>query len=287
VTGVQTCALPIYAMPAVASVATGNGSRRSRWLQRSVLIPAASAVTVLTAAVVVTAATLGGPGTSGALVSAGPTTSASTIATAADSAAPTAGTSSPAASTSAARTRGPSHGVAAAETPTTQAPPNGTSTTQAPSSVVKVKAAPPGAASTTPGPTVTPPGPKVISGTYTLTRQVVTCTFSSCGTTPLVLTLTCAASGSCTAYWSYWGTHAATFDGTTVDVSFTATGSINCKGTALPTAVDLNFSVLSWTAGQGGAVRTPTRMQGTYTESAPASTLGCQAAGTQQAVSYG
>ena len=48
-------------------------------------------------------------------------------------------------------------------------------------------------------------------------------------------------------------------------LSFTATGSINCKGTALPTAVTLDINVLSWTAGRGGAVRTPTRMQGTYT----------------------
>lgn len=86
---------------------------------------------------------------------------------------------------------------------------------------------------------------------------------------------------------SYWGSHAATFDGTTIDISFTDTGSINCKGTALPTAVTLDINVLSWTAGQGGAKRTPTRMQGTYTESAPASDAGCKAAGTQQRVSYG
>jgi hypothetical protein len=138
-----------------------------------------------------------------------------------------------------------------------------------------------------PTPTATPPGPKSISGTYTFTRQVITCTFSSCGTTPLVITFTCPAAGSCVAYWAYWGSHAATFDGTTIDISFTGTGSINCKDTALPTAVTLDIKVLSWTAGQGGAVRTPTRMQGTYTESAPASDLGCNAAGTQQTVSYG
>lgn len=135
--------------------------------------------------------------------------------------------------------------------------------------------------------TAAPPGPKTVSGTYTLTRQVITCTFISCGTNPIVVTFACPSAGSCTAYWSYWGTHAATFDGSTVDVSFTATGSINCKGTALPTAVTLDINVLSWTAGQGGAVRTPTQMQGTYTESAPASDLGCPAAGTQQTVSYG
>ena len=132
-----------------------------------------------------------------------------------------------------------------------------------------------------------PPGPKSVSGTYTFTRQVITCTFSSCGTTPIVVTFTCQSAGSCVAYWAYWGSHAATFNGTTIDISFTATGSINCKGTALPTAVTLDINVLSWTAGQGGTVRTPTRMQGTYTESAPASDLGCKAAGTQQTVSYG
>ena len=160
-------------------------------------------------------------------------------------------------------TRSPSHQV---EAPTTQA------LAQNPAS---------------PTPTATPPGPKSISGTYTFTRQVITCTFSSCGTTPIVVTLSCPSAGSCTAYWAYWGTHAATFDGSTIDVSFTGTGSINCKGTALPTAVTLDINVLSWTAGRGGAVRTPTRMQGTYTESAPASDLGCKAAGTQQTVSYG
>ena len=54
-----------------------------------------------------------------------------------------------------------------------------------------------------------------------------------------------------------------------------------------PTAVTLDINVLSWTAGQGGSVRTPTRMQGTYTESSPASDLDCKATGSQQTVSYG
>jgi Protein kinase domain len=284
-------AAPTQSVPGAAAAAApargGSGPHRSPWLRRGPLVPAVSAVAVLTAAAVVTAATLGGPGGSGARTSAGPTTSASTIATAADSAAPTAGTSGPAASTSAAPTRGPSHGVAAAETPTTQAPPGGTSTTPAPSSVVQVKAAPPGPASTTPGPTVTPPGPKVISGTYTFTRQVVTCTFSSCTSAPFVLTLACPAPASCAASWSPWGSHPATYDGTTIGVSFTATGSVNCKGTALPTALTLNVTVVSWTAGQGGAVRTPARMQGTITASAPASSLGCPAAGDVETITYG
>ena len=168
--------------------------------------------------------------------------------------------------TSSSPKRSPSHPAATGEPPTTQAP------TQGPVSRA---------------PSATPPGPKSISGTYTFTRQVITCTFISCGTNPIVVTFTCPAAGSCTAYWSYWGSHAATFDGTTIDMSFTDTGSINCKGTALPTAVTLDINVLSWTAGQGGAKRTPTRMQGTYTESAPASDAGCKAAGTQQSVSYG
>lgn len=178
--------------------------------------------------------------------------------------APVAVTSSPQQSNS--HTRSPSHPAATEEPPTTQAP------TQGPVSLE---------------PAATAPGPKNISGTYTFTRQVITCTFISCGTNPIVVTFTCPAAGSCMAYWSYWGSHAATFDGTTIDISFTDTGSINCKGTALPTAVTLDINVLSWTAGQGGAKRTPTRMQGTYTESAPASDAGCKAAGTQQRVSYG
>lgn len=163
-------------------------------------------------------------------------------------------------------TSSPSHQAASPDPPTTHAPAQGH-------------------ASPTPAPA--PPGPKSISGTYTFTRQVITCTYSTCGTTPLALTLTCPAAGTCVAYWAYWGSHSATFDGTTIDISFTGTGSINCKGTALPTAVTLDINVLSWTAGQGGAPRTPTQMQGTYTESSPASDLGCPAAGTQQTVSYG
>jgi hypothetical protein len=174
--------------------------------------------------------------------------------------------SSPSPQQSDSLTRSPSHQAATEEAPVTQASAQGS-------------------ASLTP--TATPPGPKSISGTYTFTRQLITCTFSSCGTNPIVLTFNCAAAGSCMAYWSYWGSHAATFDGNTIDISFTDTGSINCKGTALPTAVTLNINVLSWSAGKGGATRTPTRMQGTYTESAPASDSGCKAAGTQQTVSYG
>ena len=141
--------------------------------------------------------------------------------------------------------------------------------------------------SSSPTLTPTPPGPKSVSGTYTFTRQVITCTFTSCTTTPFVLTLTCPASASCAASWSPWGSHPATFDGTTIKVSFTALGSVNCKGTALPTALTLDVSVLSWTAGQGGAVRTPTRMQGTITASAPASSLGCPAAGDVETITYG
>jgi len=180
--------------------------------------------------------------------------------------APVAVTSSSSRRQSDSPTHSPSNPAVTEEPPTTRAP------TQGPVS---------------PAPATTPPGPKSISGTYTFTRQVITCTFISCGTNPIVVTFTCPTAGSCMAYWSYWGSHAATFDGTTIDISFTDTGSINCKGTALPTAVTLDINVLSWTAGQGGTKRTPTRMQGTYTESAPASDAGCKAAGTQQTVNYG
>jgi eukaryotic-like serine/threonine-protein kinase len=210
-----------------------------------------------------------------ALAGGSPAASSSALAAAAHSAAPAAGTPSPPSGTSAAPTRSPSHQAAAKEAPTTRAP----------SSVVTVTAAAQSPASPTPTPT--PPGPKNVSGTYTFTRQVVTCTFSSCTSAPFVLTLTCPAPASCAASWSPWGSHPATYDGTTVEVSFTATGSVNCKGTALPTALTLNVTVLSWTAGQGGAVRTPTRMQGTITASAPASSLGCPAAGDVETITYG
>jgi eukaryotic-like serine/threonine-protein kinase len=250
------------AAPAVAVVARGSGGpRRFPWLRRSLLVPVASAAAVVAAVAAVLAATLGGPGGSSALT--GPSPTAST------------NTPSPPPSTAAAPTRSPSHHTAAEET----------ATTQGPSSVVTVTATTHSPAS--PTPTATPPGPKIVSGTYTFTRQVVTCTFASCTTAPFVLTLTCPAPASCAAYWVPYGSHAATFDGTTIDVSFTATATVNCKGTLLPTAVTLDVTVLSWTAGQGGAVRTPTRMQGTITASAPASSLGCSAAGDVETISYG
>jgi predicted Ser/Thr protein kinase/negative regulator of sigma E activity len=255
--------------------AASNGRRRFPRLRRSLLIPVASAAAVVAAVVAVLVATLGSPGGSSALVGGSPAGSVGGApAAAVHSGTSTAGTSSPPPTTPAALTGSPSRRAAAQEAQTTQAP-----------SSVQTGASAHSPAS--PTPTATPPGPKSISGTYTFTRQVITCTFSSCGTNPIVVTFSCPSAGSCTAYWAYWGTHAATFDGSTIDVSFTATGSINCKGTALPTAVTLDINVLSWTAGQGGAVRTPTRMQGSYTESAPASDLGCPAAGTQQTVSYG
>jgi eukaryotic-like serine/threonine-protein kinase len=269
------------APPAAGAVALGSGGpRRLPRLRRSLLIPLASAAAVVAAAVAVLATTLGSPGGSSALAGGSPTASTSAVAAAAHSGTPTAGISSPPPTASAA----PTGQGGAQEAPATQSP---SSATQSPSSEQTVTETKSADSPTSHTPTVTQPGPKSISGTYTFTRQVVTCTFSSCGTTPIVVTFACPSAGSCTAYWSYWGTHAASFDGSTVDASFTATGSINCKGTALPTAVTLDINVLSWTAGQGGAVRTPTQMQGTYTESAPASDLGCKAAGTQQTVSYG
>jgi hypothetical protein len=290
-------AAPGGKVPAVAAPARGGGPRRFPRLRRSLLIPAASVVAVAAAVVAVLAATLGGPGGAPALAGSSPAAASSALAAAARSAAPAAGTPSPPSGTSAAPARSPSHQAAGtlnpspgtpaapARSPSHQAAAKGATTTRAPSSVVTVTAAAQSPA--TPKPTPTPPGPKDVSGTYTFTRQVVTCTFSSCTTTPFVLTLNCPAPASCAASWSPWGSHPATYDGTTIEVSFTATGSVNCKGTPLPTALTLNVTVLSWTAGQGGAVRTPTRMQGTITASAPASSLGCPAAGDVETITYG
>lgn len=285
------------AVPAVAAVARGSGGpRRFPRLRRSLLIPAASAVAVAAVVVAALAATLGGPGGSSALTGGSPAASAGALAAAAHSVTSAAGTPSPPPGTSAAPTRSPSHeaadtlgtspGASAAPTrsPSHQAAVEGAPTTRAPSSVATVTAAAQSPAP--PTATATPPGPKNVSGTYTFTRQVVTCTYSSCTTAPFVLTLTCPAPASCAASWSPWGSHPATYDGTTIEVSFTALGG-NCKGTALPTALTLDVTVLSWTAGQGGAVRTPTRMQGTITASAPASSLGCPAAGDVETISYG
>ena len=279
------------ATSAAEAAATGGTSpRRLPRLRRSLLVPMASAVAVVAAISTVLAVTLGSPAGAPALAGDRPSASVSALAAAAHSSRPTAsgGRSSPSATSTQST---PAAGAGGQVPPTTQSPSSGHGQSgqgqkvQAPSGGGSVT----GSSSTTKTTVVvTPPGPKSISGTYTFTRTVTTCTFSSCGTTPIVVTFSCSSASSCTAYWSYWGTHTATFDGnSSIDVSFTASGSINCKGTALPTAVTLDVNVLAWTAGTGGADRTPTQMQGTYTESAPASTLGCNAAGTQQTVSYG
>ena len=291
------------AMPAAGAAATGGTSpRRLPRLRRSLLVPLASAVAVVAAIATALAVTLGGPGERPALAGGRPSASVSALAAAAHSARPAAsgGTSSPSAtSIQSTPAAGPAAGAVGQVQPTSQSPSSGpgqsgpgqtgqAQNAQAPSGGGSVTQKKSGGSTTTKTTVVTSPGPKSINGTYTFTRTVTTCTFSSCGTTPIVVTFSCSSASSCTAYWSYWGTHTATFDGnSSIDVSFTASGSINCKGTALPTAVTLDVNVLAWTAGTGGADRTPTQMQGTYTESAPASTLGCKAAGTQQTVSYG
>jgi hypothetical protein len=83
-----------------------------------------------------------------------------------------------------------------------------------------------------------------------------------------------------------WGTHAVSINGTTIYVTVTSTGPLACNGTDVPGTVTLDVNVLSWSAGTGGAVRVPTKMQGTYDYSSPAAD-GCKAGATQQVITYG
>jgi eukaryotic-like serine/threonine-protein kinase len=131
-------------------------------------------------------------------------------------------------------------------------------------------------------------GPKSIAGTYTFSRQVLTCTYSQCGQgTPVVLRFACPANASCVASWKYWGSsHAVTFNGTTIYFSARDLRLGRCNDTSALTTITLDLNVLSWTAGQGGAVRTPARIQGSYSYATPASG-GCEAARTQQILTYG
>jgi hypothetical protein len=284
--------------PAVAAARAASRPRRVPRLRRTLIVPAVSAAAIVAAAIAVFAATLGSPGGSSALPGDTPTAGARALVATTHGGRPPARTPSAQPRTAAAPARSPSNPGATGQAPATQAPATATQAAQAPpvretqaaqapSSEQTAAAVVPSPSPASPTPTAVPPGPKNISGTYTFTRQVVSCTFSSCTSGPFVLTLTCSAAASCTAYWTPYGTHPATFDGTTVTVSFTGLGSVNCKGTLLPTAATLNVTVLSWTAGQGGAVRTPTQMQGTITASAPASSLGCAAAGDVETINYG
>jgi eukaryotic-like serine/threonine-protein kinase len=252
--GAPASAAPADAAPQPGSAAVAaspaRGTSRPRrfpWLRRSLLVPVASAVAVLAAVTAVLAATLGGPGRSYPITG-GPTVSAGAHSAAAHPAAPTADTPSPLPSKSATPTPSPSREA-----------------------------------------TARPAGPKSIAGTYTFSRQVLTCTYiNGCGGgTPLVIQFNCPADAPCVASGRHWGSsHAVTFNGTTIYFSALDPGFARCKGTPVPTTITLDLNVLSWSAGQGGAVRTPTQIQGSYSFASPASE-GCTASQTQQVLTYG
>jgi hypothetical protein len=266
-----------------------SGPRRLPWLRRRLLVPVAAAVAVVAAVAVLLASTLGGSGGSGganALAGGRPTAPAGALAAAAHSVTPTTGTPSPLRSTPARPAPSPSRKAVTKKTVRAQAPP---AKAQAAPSVVIVTA--PATSYVPPKPAAKPPGPKSIAGTYSFSRQVITCTYATnCGGTPLVITFDCSAASSCVALWGGhggWGPHTVSFNGTTMYVSaLDVAGPVTCRGIPMPASATIDVNVLAWSAGTGGAVRTPTQMQGAYDYSNPAED-GCHASETQQTISYG
>ncbi len=143
-------------------------------------------------------------------------------------------------------------------------------------------AAPPGApasthsAAATPTPTA-PPIVTSIAGTYTFTRQVLSCSGANwtCPPENLPMKITCSATYSCVASSSHWGSsHPVTFNGTTISFSGTDVGVVVCN-TAIPATLTFDLTVVSWKVGSN-SVRTPQRIQGPYSFTAAAA-QGCSA----------
>jgi hypothetical protein len=139
-------------------------------------------------------------------------------------------------------------------------------------------AAAPGSAATptpsaapTPSPT-TPAGVTSIAGTYTFTRQVLSCTGSgwTCPPENLPMKITCSASGSCVASSSHWGSsHAVNFNGTTISFSGIDVGVVACNSHPVPATLSFDLTVVSWKVGSN-SVRSPQRIQGPYSFTAAA-----------------
>jgi hypothetical protein len=149
------------------------------------------------------------------------------------------------------------------------------------STVIVVTQAPPAPAPTTPK----PPGPKEIVGTFPLFRTVTSCTYSHCTGGPLSFTFDCPSTTSCTVTEGSWGTHDASFNGTTLYWSVSGVGQTSCDGVGSPDTGSLDITVLAWSAGTGGAARTPTQIQGTYDFSSQANGS-CNASEAQETVTY-
>ena len=118
-----------------------------------------------------------------------------------------------------------------------------------------------------------------------------TCTYTgdTCGGSTVTITFDCPAAGSCVVTpgsTGSWGSYSASYNGTTIYFSGSHVGPVSCGGTDIPASITVDVNVLSWSAGTGGAARTPTQMQGTYSYSSQADD-GCKAGATQQTISYG
>ena len=263
------------AAPGPAAPGAGRPRRFPR-LRRSLLVPVLSGVAVVAALSVALAATLGGGGPE---TSPGGGASASSAALAATAHPATSAARAPAPPTSKtpAPRPSPTH-----KTPVKKKAPVKKPVPASPSStVIVVTQAPPAPAPTTPK----PPGPKEIVGTFPLFRTVTSCTYSHCTGGPLSFTFDCPSTTSCTVSEGSWGTHDASFNGTTLYWSVSGVGQTNCDGVGSPDTGSLDITVLAWSAGTGGAARTPTQIQGTYDFSSQASGS-CHASEAQETVTY-
>ena len=233
-------------------------------------MPVLSGVAVVAALSVALAATLGG---SGPEISPGGGASASSAALAA--------TAHPATSAARAPAPPPSKTPADRPSPTHKAPVKQPVTAPPAPTVIVVTQAPPAPAPATPK----PPGPKEIVGTFSLFRTVTSCTYGHCTGGPWPFTFDCPSTTSCTVAEENWGTRDASFNGTTLSWSFSGVGQTSCDGVGRPDTATLDITVLAWSAGTGGAARTPTQMQGTYDFSSPAYGS-CKADEAQETVTY-
>jgi serine/threonine protein kinase len=124
-----------------------------------------------------------------------------------------------------------------------------------------------------------------VAGSYTFSRQMLTCTGWTCLATPLPITIACSSADSCVVSSSHWGSsHEATFNGSTISFSGTDVGVVDCNSTPIPATLTFDLTVVSWTKGSG-SVRQPQKLQGPYSYSAAADD-GCPLIQSKEILTY-
>jgi RNA polymerase sigma factor (sigma-70 family) len=129
-----------------------------------------------------------------------------------------------------------------------------------------------------------------ITGTYTFTRKMLTCTgMGRCLSTPLPIHIDCPANGSCVVSApGHWGSsHTVTFNGKTVYFSATDVGVVGpCNGTPTSATITLDLTVVSWSVGHD-SVRRPKRIQGPYSYTYTSAANGaCPGGGSKEILTY-